>query len=534
MKYLSCLRKVITLPLFTLPLLTLTVSTTAQAASFTRSNDPDTVLLWTDATLQAISQSKTGPTAASRAIGMTVTSIYDTWAAYDPDAISTQPEHNVQVSKEDITLANKQTAISHAAYRTLSDLFPAQQDIFDSLMDNLGYDFADAAVIDTSKGIGNNAANQLLAYRHKDGANQLSGYSDDSNYTPVNTWETVNNPERWQPISLDNGETVQSFLTPHWNQVTPFALTSADQFLPPSPKSFLDSTDNLNSAYVDQVLEVIEYSAELTDTEKVIAEYWADGPETVLPPGHWIRFGEYVSERDQLSFDENVKLFFALGNAVSDAGIAAWDAKVQYDYVRPVTAVQYLSKNNLLPTDHPYVRLNSEGETEIFAWGGPNQGAQWILGEDWLPYQDIEFVTPPFAEYVSGHSTFSTAGAEILQLFTGSDLFGLCHTELANSSTFEDVTPVQPVELCWDTFTVAADEAGLSRLYGGIHFRDGDVNGRVLGRAVGQEVWLRSQQYINGTRPTASVPEPSSLLAIVAASLWGFTRKKQSKKVSAE
>ena len=525
MKYLSYLSKAISLPL-----ITLTLSTAAQAADFTRSSNQDTVLLWTDATLQAISQSKTGPTASSRAIGMTVTSIYDAWAAYDPTAISTQLEDTFQVPDEAITLANKQTAISYAAYHTLSDLFPTQQTIFDGLMATLGYD-AGNTTLNTAENaaaaIGNQAATQLLAYRNNDGANQASGYSDSSSYTPVNTWDTINNLERWQPISLDDGTTVQTFLTPHWNQVTPFALESADQFLPPPPEPLLDSADNINPAYIDQVLEVIKYSAELTDTEKVIAEYWADGPQTVLPPGHWIRFGEHVSQRDQLSLDDNVKLFFALGNAVFDAGIAAWDAKVQYDYVRPVTAVRYLSKDNLLPTESPYVRLNAQGETEIFAWGGPDQGAQWILGTDWLPYQSIDFVTPPFAEYVSGHSTFSTAGAEVLHMFTGSDRFNYCHTQAANSSTFENMTPAEPVDLCWDTFTAAADEAGLSRLFGGIHFQDGDINGRVLGRAVGQEVWARSQQFINGNKSSTPIPEPTSVLGIVAVTLWTISKKQK-------
>ncbi|NJN13745.1 MAG: vanadium-dependent haloperoxidase, partial [Richelia sp. RM1_1_1] len=254
----------------------------------------------------------------------------------------------------------------------------------------------------------------------------------------------------------------------------------------------------------------------LTDEQKVIAEYWADGPQTILPPGHWHLIAEYVSTRDKLSLDDNVKLFFSLGNAVSDAGIAAWDAKEHYDYIRPISAIQYLAANHLLPNDHPLVRTNPQTNVqEIYTWAGPDQGSQWIDGTTWLPYQKSTFVTPPFAEYVSGHSTFSAAGAEILKRFTNSDELGACHTQLSNTSTFETHTPSNSIKLCWDTFTSAADEAGISRLYGGIHFQDGDINGRVLGRKVGAAVWEKAQYYINGGKSAKSIPESSSVLSLL-------------------
>jgi hypothetical protein len=521
------------------PFVMLGLCSNAQGASLSpQSSDP--VLLWTDATLQAISRSKFGPTVSSRAIGMTMTSLYDAWAAYDPVAIGTQMGDTLQVADGAINDSNKQIAMSYAAYRTLSDLFPTQQSLFDGVMLGLGYDtslmntLVDPSALtvagltdkESAIAIGNFTAQQLLAYRHSDGANQLAGYTSER-YPTVNTWNALSNPQHWQPLSLDGGVTVQKFLTPHWNQVAPFSLSSADQFLPPPPESLLTEANTLNPDYVAQALLLLEYSAELTDSHKVIAEYWADGPGTVLPPGHWLTFGQAVSQRDQLSLDDNVKLFFSLGNAVFDAGIAAWDAKVHYDYARPITAVRYLAENNLLPSDHPYVRINDAGKTEVFAWAGPNLGSQWILGSEWMPYQSRTFVTPPFAEYVSGHSTFSAASAEVLKSFTGSDRFDLCHTQAPYSSAYESLTPSQPVELCWDTFSEAADQAGLSRLYGGIHFQDGDVNGRALGRSVGQSVWQRSQFYISGGQrggqtggSPQSVPEPGTWAGIAAVGFW--------------
>lgn len=122
-----------------------------------------------------------------------------------------------------------------------------------------------------------------------------------------------------------------------------------------------------------------------------------------------------------------------------------------------------------------------------------------IDGEQWLPYQPATFLTPPFAEYVSGHSTFSAASAEVLRLFTGSDYFGAAAVLPAGSSSIEPgLTPRGPVILSWSTFSEAADEAGLSRRYGGIHFEDGDLQGRAMGRRIGAIVWAKALTYVYG------------------------------------
>jgi hypothetical protein len=123
-----------------------------------------------------------------------------------------------------------------------------------------------------------------------------------------------------------------------------------------------------------------------------------------------------------------------------------------------------------------------------------------IDGAHWQPYQPLTVVTPPFPEYCSGHSTFSAAGAEILQRFTGSDAFGASQTTPAGASRVEpEATPATDVTLAWATFSAAAAEAGLSRRYGGIHFEQGDLAGRALGRHVGAVVWDKAQAYITGT-----------------------------------
>ena len=217
--------------------------------------------------------------------------------------------------------------------------------------------------------------------------------------------------------------------------------------------------------------ELVELSAGLTDEQKMIAEYWANGPHSELPPGHWDLFAQFVSARDHHSIDDDAKMFFVLTNAIFDAGIAAWGAKRVFDSVRPVTAIPYL--------------LHGQ---PIKAWGGPGKGTVTMDGSQWIPYQPSIFPTPPFPEYISGHSTFSAAGATVLALWTGGEEFGDSVTFAPGSSVIEPgVTPANPVTLSWKTFHEAANQAGISRRYGGIHFRLGDLVGRAVGDMVAMQ-----------------------------------------------
>lgn len=257
----------------------------------------------------------------------------------------------------------------------------------------------------------------------------------------------------------------------------PFALSSGAQLRPSAPPPEYPS-----AAYRERAEQILGASAALGDTEKVIAEYWEDGPGTSLPPGHWFEIAHAVSRRDALDLDAEVRLFFTLGNALLDTGIAVWDCKRAIDYVRPITAVRFLFKGQ-----------------PVRAWAGPYRGTATIDGGDWLPYQRSTFVTPAFPEFVSGHSAFSAAGAEILRRFTGSDIFEASYTRPAQTSLVEPaVTPATDVTLSWSTFSEAADQAGLSRRYGGIHFEEGDLTGRAMGGEVAALVWGRSQYYISG------------------------------------
>jgi Vanadium chloroperoxidase N-terminal domain len=413
------------------------------------------VLQWNEVTLQAIRDTRpfVFPTVAARALAIVHTAIYDAWAAYDPVAVDTRQRLRVtpglRQPTAERTQANKEKAISYAAYATLVDLFPSQQPAFDEQMTTkLGY-ATDGSDTSTPVTVGAGAAQAVLNYRRNDGSNQAGGYVDSCVpvcYQPVNTPDTIVNPDHWQPLRLPNG-TVQRFATPHWRNVTPFALTSAAQFRPDHGPAVSVIDGKPSGKYVQEVDQQLTYSANLTDTQKVIAQYWEDGPGTETPPGHWCVFAQWLSRRDQHSLDTDAKVFFGLGNALLDASITAWDAKRQWDSVRPITAVRWLKRGQV-----------------IKAWAGPYQGTKKIRAEDWMPYQPADFPTPPFAEYLSGHSTFSGAGAAVLKTLAG-DKFGMSVTIPAGSSPVEPgAVPAAPVTLTWGSFSAA----GSGRLFAGV------------------------------------------------------------------
>ncbi len=435
------------------------------------------VAQWNEAALEAIRITHPGPPIVARALAITHTCIFDAWAAYDARARGTRFGVNLRRPLGERTVANKEKAVSYAAHECLSDLFPSEVASFNTLMTTLGFDPNDAST-DLTKpaGIGNVAGKAVIDYRHHDGSNQLGdlnpgAYSDYTGYAPVNTPTSFTRPNRWQPLEV-NG-TVQKFITPHWGKVIPYALKFGSQYRTSLPKPANYFTEP--ARYKLQAQQVLEYSSHLTDEKKVIAEYWADGPSSELPPGHWALFAEFISERDRHNVDQDAKMFFAMTNAVFDASIASWDAKRFFDYVRPVSAIQFLYKGQL-----------------VESWNGTIDGA------DWKPYQAASVVTPPFSEYISGHSVFSAAAAETLKLFTGNDSFGHSVTITAGSSRVEPgLVPANDTVLYWATFTDAADEAGISRRFGGIHFIDGDLESRKLGRVIGQNAWKKTQTYFN-------------------------------------
>ena len=460
---------------------------------------PNVVIQWNNAALQGVRDSRIGPPMVARALAIVHTCIYDAWAAYDERALGTQLGGSLRQQHSKHKRANQNKAISFAAYRAAVDLFPVDKaSVFDPLMAQLGYDPNDISTDTTTpSGIGNVACAAVLTFRHNDGSNQLGNltasgapYADYTGYVPVNPPSTVPvNPatvvdvNHWQPLSYFDATgtfVTPKYIAPFWGKVTPFALISGDQF-----RALIAQSGPVlfgSPIFLQQAQDLVTFSANLTDEQKMIAEYWADGPHSELPPGHWDLFAQFVSARDHHELADDVKMFFAMTNAIFDGGIVAWDAKRAFNSVRPVTAIPFLFQGQ-----------------QIQAWGGPGKGTVGMDGSNWIPYQPSTFPTPPFPECSSGHSTFSAAGAEILKLFTGSDRFGNSVTFPAGTSRIEPgVTPAQPLTLSWQTFSDAADQAGISRRYGGIHFEIGDLTGRVTGRLVADQVWAKAVSLWSG------------------------------------
>src|SRR5437667_1036529 len=418
-------------------------------------------------------------------------------------------------------------------------------------------------------------------------------------------------PNHWQPLALDqmigqNGVPlpgkVQTFVGSQWGGVTPFALTRAnpgDLYLDPGPQPQLNGVgDATDLEFKSEIRQVIELSSRLTpddptridispasrgnnpvgtdaghgyavnpatgqpytpqlvkrgDFGRAIAEYWADGPTSETPPGHWNVIANLVADTagfqrrlggtgpllNPLEWD--VKTYFAINGAVHDAAIACWGAKRVYDGVRPITMIRYMGKKGQsvdsgqpsynpegLPLEPGLIELITAqssapgerhaglvaagaqlGEVAIVAWpGGPADpktqysGTRWVLAKEWVPYQRSTFVTPAFPGYYSGHSTYSRSAAEVLTHLTGSEYFpgGLGEFAVAQNGFLQfEIGPSGPVRLQWARYFDAADQAGQSRLWGGIHVEADDFTGRTRGHEIGIAAFDKAVTYFDGT-----------------------------------
>ncbi|MEP0368204.1 MAG: T9SS type A sorting domain-containing protein [Cyclobacteriaceae bacterium] len=297
------------------------------------------------------------------------------------------------------------------------------------------------------------------------------------------------------------------------------------------------------------------------DYARVLAEFWADGPDSETPPGHWFTLLNHVSdhpmlekkfagqgeELDDLEWD--VKSYFMLGGAMHDAAIVAWGIKGYYDYIRPVSAIRFMAdqgqssnesdgnydKNGIgliadfiekVEEGDPLAGSENEniGKIKVRAWKGPDYiddpyrdeaGVDWILAENWWPYQRPTFVTPPFAGYISGHSTYSRTAAEVLTQLTGDPFFpggmGEFHAAKDEFLVFED-GPSVDLTLQWATYRDASDQCSLSRIWGGIHPPADDIPGRLIGIELGPEAFDFASQYFDGTVLAVEEAESSSEL----------------------
>jgi hypothetical protein len=416
----------------------------------------------------------------------------------------------------------------------------------------------------------------------------------------------VKDLNHWQRLQIVNAVDqngfpqgpIQNYLGAQWLGVRPFALSRSDStkpWLDPGPPPFFGGPTH--AAFVEEIVQVIRASSQLTtddgfsmdispavcgnnslgdvegefphiydgrghtnnpvtgqpyapnvvkrgDYARALAEFWADGPNSETPPGHWNVVANDMSDSpflekriggtgpivDDLEWD--VKLYFALNAAVHEGGCLAWAVKRAYDGWRPMSGVRYLgqlgqSSDPTLPSYHtnglPLITNLIElvtpqtsaagqkhegltpGKIAVLAWPGetpqrtaPN-GVRWLHAEAWTTYQRTNFVVPGFPGYVSGHSTFSRCAAEVLTAFTGSPYFpgGIATYTITN--LVNELGPSQPIELRYATYYDAADGAGLSRIWGGIHPPIDNLMGRRTGAQAGKAVWELAKKYFDGT-----------------------------------
>jgi hypothetical protein len=417
------------------------------------------------------------PTVTSRFLGLTFVALFDAWSRYDKNAIPVYLQNVERRPSKEQTLRNKEIAISYAAYGALCEYFYSDKEFFSSYMQELGLDPSNKSLDpNTPEGIGNLAAKAVIEARRGDGSNQYGEeegsngvpFSDYTKYTPVNTIDQLNDINRWQPKYFSDGKGgkfAPNCLTPFWNKVKPVGLKSGDQFRSVPPPLY--GSEELKR----DVEEVIELQAKLTDENRALVEFMRDGPKSVQQAGHWLKFAQEVSVRDNHNLDQDVKMYFYNQITAMDCFIACWDTKMFYDSSRPFALVHYYYH------DKP-----------ITGWAGPGKGIVTIQGEEWIPYSPDTFLCPPFPSYVSGHSTISAGCAEALRLWTGSDKFG-SSAELVAGAMTEPDNLGKKVTLNFPTFTETANMAGISRVMGGYHIQADNTAGLKLGRDVANELW---------------------------------------------
>jgi hypothetical protein len=418
------------------------------------------------------------------------------------------------------------------------------------------------------------------------------------NVANINHWQRLMVANNTDQNGFPQGP-IQNYLGAQWLGVRPFALTrldSAKPWIDPGPPPYFGTSTH--TQFVKEVVAVITAASQLTpddgatldispgaignnslnyagdygngnfniydghgfatnpvtgqpyapnvvkrgDYARVLAEYWADGPSSETPPGHWNLIANYVSDNpltvkkiggvgpavDNLEWD--VKMYFALNAAVHEAACACWAAKRAYDGWRPFSAIRYLGAlGQSSDTNQPSYNANglplipglitvvtpqmaatnsslTVGKVAVLSWPGPpvnplgqHSGVTWMNADTWIPYQRTNFVTPAFPGYFSGHSTFSRSASEVLAGITGSTFFPGGMGVYSNFTlTFEN-GPSQPLTLQWATYYDAADQAGISRIWGGIHPPIDNIAGRRAGEQCGKDVWALAKKYFDGS-----------------------------------
>lgn len=567
---------------------------------------------WNEQLLNSIRRDIPHPPKHARNLLHVSMAVYDAWAAFEPDVSGlVVDEDHTAASAADVETAISYAAYRVLRHRYASAIGAATSlDCYDRFMDRLGLDPADERTVgDDPVALGNRIGFGIVERFADDGANEANNYADTTGWSPTDRpmivdrpgAPTTENPDVWQQLNLATAETqngivlessVQPYIGAHWREVEPFAIElDPATGLYSDPLGAFPSIDDPEA--VEWVVEVIRRSSELGiedgvtmdigpgaygnnplgtndgtghplnpttgrpyepnvvprgDFGRVLAEFWADGPASETPPGHWLKLSDEVSDAldpadmrpfgsdtpvDRLAWDVGIHL--VVSGATHDAAISAWELKRESVSARPIMWIRWMADRgqrtdpqadnydpdglplvpDLIETITPESAAPGErhyhlrwylGELAIRSWPGEPGSRkddytpiQWMRARDWIPYQRRTFVTPAFPGFTSGHSTFSRAAAEALSEYTGSPYFpGGLHEYVARQNeylVFED-GPSVDVRLQWATYYDAADQAGQSRLWGGIHIWPDDRVGRINGAAVGLQAAARVRELL--------------------------------------
>jgi len=445
---------------------------------------------------------------AARSLKVLWDSIYDAWTPYDRRAVPTQP-NGIPRMRHNTPQSSIEKSISFAAYRAMSSLFdrfPVILSDLDNFFLSLGYNKTDVNQ-DTNNpaGVGNRAAAYVLTAARRDGHNQFGDepgsavpgtpYGDYTNYYPVNAPQPaprttvcsqLRSVNHWQPLTLP-GPVTQTAVTIFTCSSKTFALSSPLAVKIPGPPT---NNTNRGAEFRAVFSEVLDINGQLDDAKKLITEFWAltDGATA------WQRIAISAARNGRLSLEDSIKLFFAQSNAGYDSGVAAWCNKRIFDGARPATVIPCLFEGQI-----------------INGWQAPYEGVGSIPASSFRTY----LTTPAFSEYPSGHSAYSGASSIIMKNFFGNDNFIANDTLIAEGTSRTEpkrvlgqtgyiagktdvpnsgpasvgYVPANDFVIHFNTWTEAAESAGVSRLYGGFHVSTGNVDGLYLGRETGKIVW---------------------------------------------
>ena len=565
---------------------------------------------WDEQLLGAIRRDVPRPTVHARNLFHLSAAMWDAWATYDTvaDGVFFHERHaGDEAARAEALSYAAYRLLQHRSAGQVGA--PVSNACYDAFFRTLGYDATvTSADGDSPAAVGNRVAATLIAATADDGANEANNYADTTAFVAENPpllidlpGTTMTDPDRWQPLNLAVAETqngilvvsgVQRYVGASWDRVAPFSLTRSSGDDPyfdtgPAPtasrpemkdwivdvlqkQASLDTTDGervdlspgtrgndtlgTNDGHGHALNPVTgePYEAQPAlrgDFGRVLAEFWADGPSSETPPGHWNVIANQVTDSegfqrklagtgpslDALEWD--VKTYLALNGAVHDAAITSWGTKRRTTTARPISLVRYMAglgqssdpsqprydarglplapglielvtKESCAPGQRHAHLARHVDELAIRAWRGePGDrvdqvaGIGWVRALEWLPYQRRTFVTPAFPGFTSGHSTFSRAAAEVLTAMTGSEYFpgGLGEYVAKKGSLLFEEGPTADVHLQWATYYDAADQAGQSRLWGGIHLAPDDLVGRKTGSLAGKSAVALAMKHFDGT-----------------------------------